>query len=336
MAKTASARPTSNMVIDRPYVAPATGIVMLRTTLTLAAMAVSLALPTPAIARDQLVVLLDSSGSMAEPAPSPEFAGASRWAVATQGLGTWLQQIPKDIAVGATLVGGNCNRALPTIRPSENGRSELLNLVQRLNPSGMTPLNLALQQLPGVFEASSEGEKRVLIISDGMNTCDPMVNTCELVRQLNKDHGIRFDVLAFIAEPGMEAEFRCVAGSSGGEFRAPKSRQDWAASLPDLSFDPWPFIVLALGILSLLSGASIVYTYAFHILHWASGQSALAATVLFGVGVTALWLLLFASQGWIAGALGLVATGSLVMLMLRNNDKAPVRPNSGNSRPPFL
>jgi hypothetical protein len=285
-------------------------------------------------AEDQLVVVLDASGSMAEAAPYPEAAGRSRWRMALDGLRSWQQSRQFDgFSVGTIAVTDRGDCLIPAAGihlPGAIGGT-LDRWAEGFTPNGGTPLNAALEELPRIF-TNTEGKRRVLIISDGLNSCPPRRSTCDIVRELNRTHGMTFDVLAFIAEPGMEAEFRCVAEASGGTFRAPTQASEWG-ELPLGFFDPWPYVVMALSLISLLLTAEMGYAHLANTVRWPPQQAALSTSAACFAAGLVVWGVMFLGQGWIAAVIGAVAAVATVSALTRT--KAPSQVAVGRRPEPW-
>jgi hypothetical protein len=290
--------------------------------LIVAILAVVLTGIVQAWAKDQLVIVLDASSSMTALAPYSEAGGRTRWDIAQEGLETWQRQFPHDLAVGAIAVGGDCTQPVSSSVPLGSSRNAIDRWRRGLSPGGSTPLNAALLELPAIF-TNAGGQKRVLIVSDGLNTCPPARSTCDIVRELNRSHGIVFDVVAFLAEPGMEVEFRCIADSSGGRFRAPTKSSEWGVFPLEL-FDPWPYLILALGLATLLATTELAYSHLAHTLRRPPQEAAFLASAFCIVGGILVWSVLFLGQGLLAAMIAAVVAAATTVSLTRSPPERPV------------
>jgi hypothetical protein len=260
---------------------------------------------------EQVLFLVDNSASMTERAFDPDQPAASRWEVLQRAYPQWLARLAPDVLVGALSVGGACG-APPAIRlPVGTARAQVTAAIDATRPSGWTNLNAALQAVPDLFAPGVRGGKRLILLSDGRNTCPPHGSTCAIARDLRRQHGITIDVVAWITEPRMVEEFQCVTQATGGTFTAPRTLEEWL-HIPLPALDPWRYVVFGLGMATLLLASSILYRHGVHVWHWETGRATLAAGLLLGLGTLALYLALFVSAGLGAALLG----GAILAVLL--------------------
>lgn len=281
---------------------------------------------------EQVLFIIDDSSSMAETAFDPGEPNATRWEVVQRVFPEWLEKFGTDVLVGAVSVGGICGSTPDIHLSTGTDRTNLKAIIGNSQPHGKTNLNAVLEESPQLFNLSIQGRKRIVLLSDGMNTCPPMRSTCEIARELYSKYGITIDVVAWITEPGMEDEFRCVAKSTGGTFFAPKTIKDWR-NISLTGFDPWPYVVLILGFATLLLASRITYRHAFHVLHLETALSTLAGGVLLLLGSLILYLVLFVKSGPIAALLGIVVLAAILILVSRR--KSQPSELSSNSATPW-
>jgi hypothetical protein len=260
---------------------------------------------------EQVLFLIDDSSSMTSSAFAPPDTAASRWQVVQKNFPEWLGRLKNDTLVGGISVGGTCG-AQPSIKlPVGSDRSELLRAVTQASPGGDTNLNAGLSASPGFFNLNVRGGKHIVLFSDGENTCSPNGSTCEIARQLHKDHGITIDIVAWVTSPKMVSEFQCVADATGGQFTSPKSRREWT-NIPLPIFEPWRYVVLSLSILTLLFASTVSYRHAYHLLGWSSGTATLSAGMLLIAGIVAAYICLFARGEIFAAFVGLAVTAIVI------------------------
>jgi VWA domain-containing protein len=280
--------------------------------------------------REQILFIIDSSSSMTEPSGYPEDPKASRWQVVQRLAPEWLSRIPDDTLVGAVSVGGDCESA-PSINLSAGAnRAQIAAAIANGVPSGGTPLNAMLKATPSMFAANIQGSKKVVVFSDGMNTCLPDEPTCEIVRELHAKYGIVVDVVAWVTEPSMVNEFKCVAASGGGSFTTPNSYRD-LIKLPFLVFDPWRYVVLALGLMTLMLSSLIMYRHGYYAMSWSNRTASAIASLITAAGALALYLALFVGTGWIASLLGiiLIIVAAAVAILRSNRAGRTLSPAAG-------
>ncbi|MGA9773807.1 MAG: VWA domain-containing protein [Blastocatellia bacterium] len=272
--------------------------------------------------REQILFIIDSSSSMIEPAGYPEYPDASRWQVVQRLAPDWLSRIPNDTLVGAVSVGGNCDGTPAINLMAGANRSLITAAIAKGVPNGVTPLNAALKATPSMFATDVEGSKRVVVFSDGLNTCPPEEPTCEIVRELHAKYGIVVDVVAWVTEPSMADEFKCVADSGGGTFTTPRTFQD-LIDLPFLLFDPWRYIVLALGLMTLMFGSLVMYRQAYYAMNWNNRTASVVSSVITAASALTLYVVLFAGAGWLAllFSMALITAGVAVAVSRSNRSK---------------
>lgn len=276
---------------------------------------------------EQMLFLIDNSGSMTSPVNDPENPGLSRWQLVQHLAPRWMAMIKPEVLVGAVSVGGSCESP-PAFRfPVGADRTQVLSAVSAAAPEGGTPLNRILKLTPSLFNLSLKGKKRILLFSDGLNSCAPGESTCEIVRALRNDYGITIDVVAWVTEPAMVSEFQCIVDAGGGSFVMPQTMNEWI-NIPALTLDPWPYVVLALGLVGLFFASIILYRHAYHVFKWGSSTASLAAGLLLTAGTLVLYLVLFARTGWLAALLGLAVIGAMTALAQKRTRPAPAAPLS--------
>ncbi len=258
---------------------------------------------TTAAEGEQRMFVIDNSSSMDGPAFGPSVSG-SRWNLVQKHFPEWLGRIPDSTFVGAVSAGGPCG-STPSIRlPIGSQRADLLTAVNGASPNGETNLNAVLQSTPSLFDLKMQGPKHVVLLSDGQNTCQPNTSTCDLTRNLHRDYGITIDVVALITDPQMANEFKCIAETSGGQFITPTSPDDWS-NITLSTIDPWRYVVLVLGLLTLLFASTILYRHVHHVMRWTTGLATMMSGVFLIAGSLLVYITLFARAGLISAALGL-------------------------------
>jgi hypothetical protein len=279
---------------------------------------------------EQVLFLVDDSSSMGEPAYAPGAPAGSRWEIVQQTFPGWLSRLDAGTMVGAVSVGGPCGAAPAISLPTGSERARVLGAVSAAHPGGMTNLNAVLMETPARFDVSVRGGKRVILLSDGENSCAPSGSTCDIARALHRDHGIVIDVVAWVTNPKMVDEFKCVSEVAGGAFTTPQSRQEWA-DIPLPAFDPWRYVVLALNVMTFVTASTLFYRHAHHALGWGVGRASLAAGTLLGLGTLAAYVTIFARSGLIAALLGGVVVAAVLFSAGRPPRRAAAAGGPGHS-----
>lgn len=275
----------------------------------------------------QVLFLVDESSSMTELARDPAQPTASRWEILRQVYPQWLARLDPEVLVGVSSVGGACGSPPALTLPVGTDRTQVATAIDTIRPHGATNLNAALLATPPRFASGVRGSKRIVLLSDGLNTCAPQGSTCAIARDLHRTHGITIDVVAWLTEPGMLEEFKCVTEATAGTFTAPRSLDEWR-QIPLPGFDPWRYVVLGLGCATAFLASLVLYRHGFHVLRWGTGQATLAAGLLLGLGILSLYLVLCVRAGLGAALLGgAVLAGVLAVVWRRAQHPTPAPPH---------
>ena len=120
-----------------------------------------------AIARQNVVIVLDDSGSMGESLRSDR--RTTKINAARSALRTVLEQLPDDSQVGVVVLNGDPDPWLTPLAPID--KAQVNSLVRRIRASGGTPLGRSMKiAADALLEARSEqhyGTYKLLIVTDG-------------------------------------------------------------------------------------------------------------------------------------------------------------------------
>jgi Ca-activated chloride channel homolog len=178
--------------------------------------AAALALSFPLQAEENVILVLDASGSM-----WGQVNGVAKIEIARETVGRLVSEWDPANALGLVAYGhrsrGECADIETLVPPGPLDRSAFMATVNRINPRGMTPLSAAVIHAAEAL-AHTERKATVILVSDGEETCrrDP----CEVGRQLAATgvdfvaHVIGFDV----PDPAHQAQLRCLAENTGGRY----------------------------------------------------------------------------------------------------------------------
>ena len=276
---------------------------------------------------EQVLFIIDDSSSMTSIGADQERPKYSRWAILQEVYPAWMSRLSSSTLTGALSVGGECGEP-PRIRiPLTLDKDAVTRALNHATPVGATNLNAALQNAPALFDPNIQGGKRIVLLSDGLNNCSPQVSTCQIAMDLFSKHNIVIDVVAWITEPGMEKELRCAAEATGGTFIAPKGLAAWK-NIPLPAMNPWRYIIMTMGFLTLVSAARILYRHIFHVLRWSPGHAVLCGGFLLVFGTLAIFLVLFTTATYQTAGLGLVLVIMLCFLLGREQKNATFPPSS--------
>lgn len=168
----------------------------------------------------RMILLLDSSGSMAEPAGG----GQTKIAAAKSALRTVIDGLPDEAQVGLRVFGatvfsrndkGACTDSQLAVAPGTDNRSELASAVEKYKPYGETPIPHALEQ--AAKDLGGEGPRSIVLVSDGESTCAP--DPCKVSAQLQADGiDLQIDVVGLSVSGQARQQLQCIAENGNGHY----------------------------------------------------------------------------------------------------------------------
>jgi Ca-activated chloride channel family protein len=219
----------------------------------LAALTAGLAFPAGAVADEEpdgkaapkVELVLDVSGSMR----TRDIDGGSRMAAAKQAFNEVLDATPKEVRLGIRTLGANYpgNDRLTGCKDTELlypvgplDRTEAKTAVATLVPTGWTPIGPALQKAAADLKGG-DGTRRIVLISDGEDTCQPL-DPCEVAREIAAQGiGLTIDTLGLVPDAKTRDQLSCIADATGGTYtsvRHKKELTDRVGQLVDRAADP--------------------------------------------------------------------------------------------------
>jgi Ca-activated chloride channel homolog len=218
----------------------------------LAALTAGLALPAPASAGEptgedapQVDLVLDVSGSMR----TADIDGGSRMAAAKKAFNEVLDATPEEVRLGIRTLGADypgdnqktgCKDTAQLYPVGPLDRTEAKTAVATLTPTGWTPIGPALLAAADDF-GESTGSQRIVLISDGEDTCAPL-DPCEVAREIAaKGIGLTIDTLGLVPNSKMRQQLSCIAEATGGTYTSVEHTDeltDKVNQLVDRAADP--------------------------------------------------------------------------------------------------
>lgn len=195
----------------------------------LAALTAGLAFPAGAAAGEptgedapKVNLVLDVSGSMR----ARDIDGQSRMAAAKQAFNEVLDATPEEVQLGIRTLGANypgdnqktgCKDTAQLYPVGPLDRTEAKTAVATLTPTGWTPIGPALLKAADDLDGGT-GSKRIVLISDGEDTCAPL-DPCEVAREIAaKGIGLTIDTLGLVPNTKMRQQLSCIAEATGGTY----------------------------------------------------------------------------------------------------------------------
>jgi Mg-chelatase subunit ChlD len=187
-------------------------------------------------------LVFDASGSMAEP-----LGAETRIVAARRAIEQVLATLPADnpnMNIGFRVFGHRGDNS-EAGRSVSCGSTELLVQMDGINlpllreqanawePTGWTPISLALQQAAEAFPTGENIRNVIIIVTDGEETCggDP----CEVAEALAASRAeLRIDLIGFGVSPAVADVLRCIPANSGGVYADAQNGDALAQSLNEL------------------------------------------------------------------------------------------------------
>ncbi|WAU84173.1 VWA domain-containing protein [Streptomyces sp. Qhu-G9] len=217
----------------------------------LAALTAGIALPAGAVADEptgaapKVNLVLDVSGSMR----ARDIDGQTRMAAAKQAFNEVLDATPEEVRLGIRTLGANyrgddrktgCKDTEQLYPVGPLDRTEAKTAVATLSPTGWTPIGPALLKAADDLEGG-EGSRRIVLISDGEDTCAPL-DPCEVAREIAaKGIGLTIDTLGLVPNTKMRQQLSCIAEATGGTYTSVEHTDeltDKVNQLVDRAADP--------------------------------------------------------------------------------------------------
>ncbi|CAM5335427.1 VWA domain-containing protein OS=Streptomyces tendae OX=1932 GN=GUR47_30785 PE=4 SV=1 [Streptomyces tendae] len=218
----------------------------------LAALAAGTAFPAGASAGEptgedapKVDLVLDVSGSMR----TRDIDGGTRMAAAKQAFNEVLDATPEEVQLGIRTLGADypgddrktgCKDTAQLYPVGPLDRTEAKTAVATLSPTGWTPIGPALLKAADDLDGG-DGSKRIVLISDGEDTCAPL-DPCEVAREIAaKGIGLTIDTLGLVPNTKMRQQLSCIAEATGGTYTSVEHTEeltDKVNQLVDRAADP--------------------------------------------------------------------------------------------------
>lgn len=218
----------------------------------LAALTAGIAFPAGAAAGEptgedapKVDLVLDVSGSMR----TRDIDGGTRMAAAKQAFNEVLDATPEEVQLGIRTLGADypgddrktgCKDTAQLYPVGPLDRTEAKTAVATLSPTGWTPIGPALLKAADDLDGGN-GSKRIVLISDGEDTCAPL-DPCEVAREIAaKGIGLTIDTLGLVPNAKMRQQLSCIAEATGGTYTSVEHTEeltDKVNQLVDRAADP--------------------------------------------------------------------------------------------------
>ena len=170
---------------------------------------------------DKLEIVLDASGSMADPTTD----GTPKIVAARKALTTMVNGMSDDSQVGMRVYGATappgkdtqqaCSDSQQVVPVQTLDRTALKSAIHRYAPKGQTPTAYALQQ--SAKDLGSAGQRSIVLVSDGESTCSP--DPCDTAKELAaKGINLRVDVIGFKVGRKARSQLQCISSVTSGKY----------------------------------------------------------------------------------------------------------------------
>ncbi|MET8563824.1 VWA domain-containing protein [Streptomyces flaveolus] len=217
----------------------------------LAALTAGIAFPAGAVADEtdqaapKVELVLDVSGSMR----TRDIDGGTRMAAAKQAFNEVLDATPEEVQLGIRTLGANyrgndrkegCKDTEQLYPVGPLNRTDAKTAVATLAPTGWTPIGPALLKAADDLNGG-DGTRRIVLISDGEDTCQPL-DPCEVAREIAaKGIGLTIDTLGLVPDAKTRDQLSCIADATGGTYtdvRHKEELSDRVGELVDRAAEP--------------------------------------------------------------------------------------------------
>ncbi|PFG20972.1 vWA domain-containing protein [Serinibacter salmoneus] len=189
-------------------------------------------------ADSQLMIVLDSSGSMLEETAD----GNTRADAATAALLDVVDALGNSAQVGLRQFGAtatgmdnpeSCTDSQLTVPLGTDNRDALRAAARAYEPYGETPLGHALSEAGG--DLGESGQRSILVISDGEANCEP--DPCEVAQDLAaQDIETQIHAIGFQVTGEARDALLCIADAGGGQYYDASDTDSLTAALQRVTF----------------------------------------------------------------------------------------------------
>ena len=193
---------------------------------------------TQGLSSENVIVILDSSGSMAE-----NIGSETKIAVAKKAVADFLTKMPQSVNTGLIVYGHKGSNSLAdkessclgieeVVKLGNNNSSNIINAINSFNPRGWTPIANSLTFAKDIFNQKGKNDRNYLIlVSDGIESCegDPLIAAKDLKTNLN----IKLSVIGFITDGDIESFLKKIANIGKGSYLSAESSSGIAKAFND-------------------------------------------------------------------------------------------------------
>jgi Ca-activated chloride channel family protein len=189
--------------------------------------------PTTVVSATSIDVLVDASGSMNAPLGITEFTKFEMVKDALEDVlltASQQREFPRNIGIrvfGAAkpVSEGDCTDTDSIIEIGPLDLKNFVTTLREVKPQGLSPIATALEEAVKDFPADFVGDRVVVLIADGADTCqgDP----CSVAAQLHSaPQKVIVQVIGFDVSAQDQSTLQCMADRSGGIFQLARNEAE--------------------------------------------------------------------------------------------------------------
>ena len=181
----------------------------------------------------QVLLVMDSSGSMAEPTGG----GTTRIDAAKKALHSVINNTPDDTELGLRVYGSHdnpegspesCKDSDLVVPIATDNRDRLRTEVDKYKPVGWTPIAHSLSEAGK--DLADEGNRTIVLVSDGEETCE--VDPCDVAAQLaEKGIDLTINTVGLNVSGAAREKLQCIADKGKGEYYDAENAEDLEEAL---------------------------------------------------------------------------------------------------------
>ena len=181
----------------------------------------------------QVLLVMDSSGSMAEPTGG----GTTRIDAAKKALHSVIDNTPDDTELGLRVYGSHdnpegspesCKDSDLVVPIATDNRNQLRTEVDKYKPVGWTPIAHSLSEAGK--DLADEGNRTIVLVSDGEETCE--VDPCDVAAQLaEKGIDLTINTVGLNVSGAAREKLQCIADKGKGEYYDAENADDLEEAL---------------------------------------------------------------------------------------------------------
>ena len=183
---------------------------------------------------DNVLIILDASYSMED-----SLNGQRKIDIAKRAINQVLSELSPNVWVGLRVYGHksgflgykSCRASELKVSIGADNQSLISQELAKIEPVGWTPISYSIQQAVNNDFRGLSGKKRIILVSDGMETCDG--SPCDYVVGLIKNGiDLKIDTIGFnLSDKMAVSQLKCTALATRGKFYTANNAQELADSL---------------------------------------------------------------------------------------------------------